>query len=154
MKNKFNTLQKEYCNLKNDYEVAFVVRTGWKYKDTIQQKATLIILNNTKDFEDMYYLEGESSYRDPDGDKIMIIHESMYYYEPPIKESEWYLELDKDLTHSYRGKDWFEIKKEIYEKKSKFNWFDKNEFFDNYDNADYIIENSKPLIHVFTSALK
>lgn len=154
MKNKFNALQKEYCNLKNEYEVAFVVKTGWKYNGTIHQKTTLIILNNTKDFEDMYYLEGESSYRDPDGDKMMIIHESMSYYEPPIEEAEWYLEIDKDLTSLYRGKEWFEIKREIYEKNSKFNWFDKNEFLDNYDNADYIIENSKPLIHIFTSALK
>lgn len=154
MKNKFNALQKEYCNLKNEYEVAFVVKIGWKYNDDAQQEATLIILNNTKDFEDMYYLEGESSYRDPDGDKMVIIHESMYYYESPIKEAEWYLKLDKDLTDLYRGKDWFEIKKEIYEKDSIFNWYDKNEFLDNYDNADYIIENSKPLIHIFTSALK
>ena len=154
MKNKFNALQKECCNLKNEYEIAFVVKTGWKYNGAIQQEAKLIILNNTKDFEDMYYLEGESSYRDPDGDKMMIIHESMYYYEPPIEDAEWYLELDKDLTYLYRGKDWHEVKKEIYEKNSAFNWLDKKEFLDNYDNADYIIESSNPLIHIFTSALK
>lgn len=58
----------------------------------------------------MYYLEDESSYQDPDGD-MMIIHESMYYYEPPVNGAIWYLQLDKDLTDLYRGKEWVEVKK-------------------------------------------
>lgn len=154
MKSRFNAMQREYCNLKEDFEVAFVVKTGWKYNDIIQQEAILIVLNKTGSIDDIYYLEGESSYRDPYGDKIVIIHESMDYYEPPIEEAEWYLELDRDLTKLYRGKQWHEIKKEIYENEEKYNWFDKNEFLGNYDDMNYIAENSRPLIHVFTSALK
>lgn len=148
MKNRFNALQKEYCNLGKDFETVFVVKTGWKYNDIIQQEARLIILNKTKDYEDIYYLEGESSYRDPYGDKIMIIHESLDYYEPPVKEAEWYLELNKELTKLYRGKEWHEIKKEIYEKEIKYNWFDKDEFLNNYNDVKYITDNSKPLMYL------
>lgn len=28
--------------------------------------------------------------------------------------------------------------------KMKYNWFDKNEFLNNYDNVNYIAENFKP----------
>lgn len=78
----------------------------------------------------------------------------MNYYKPPIEEANWYLELDRDLTKLYRGKKWHEIKKEIYENEEKNNWFDKNEFLGNYDDMNYTAENLKPLMHVFTSALK
>lgn len=154
MKNKFNTLQKKYCNLENDFKTAFVVKTGWIYEDVKQQEATLIILNNTASFEDVYYLESDSSYRDPGGDMMAVLHESMNYYEPPVEGAQWYLKLDKELTDLYRGKLWFEIKKEIYERENAYNWLDKDEFLSNFNDSHYIIRSSKPVIHVFTSSLK
>lgn len=153
MKNKFNELQKKYCNLENDYATAFVVRIGWKYNNIPQQEAVLAILNKTNDFEDVYLLECTSSYRDPDGDTLAIVHESLFHYKP-LLDSEWYLELEEELTSLYRGKQWYEVKKAVYEEETQYCWYDKEEFLDNYDDPKYIVENSAPLIHIFTSALK
>lgn len=153
MKNKFNRWQKKYCNLENEYEVAFVVKVGWKYHGIKQQEATLLILDGTTSFEDIYYLEHLSTYRDPAGDVIAIIHESMYYFQVSLDDCEWYIKLDENLTHQYRGKLWFNVKKEIYEDDSIYNWFDKEDFLNNFNDPNYIMEESKPLIHVFTSAL-
>lgn len=160
MKNKFNALQKKfnellkYCNLETDYETAFVVRIGWKYRNIIQQEAVLAILNKTNDFEDVYLLECTSSYRDPDGDTLVVVNESLFHYKPLLDEAEWYLELEEDLTSIYRGKQWYEVKKAIYEEETRYCWYDKEEFLNNYDDPEYIVENTVPLIHVFTSALK
>lgn len=99
----------------NYYEIVFIVKTGWKFYDVTLQKATLTTLDNTKDFENIYYLEGESSYRDSESNRIIIIYEAISYYESPVKERKLYLELGMDLSHLYQGENWFEIKK-TYEK--------------------------------------
>ena len=64
-----------------------------------------------------------------------------------------YIELDIELTNKYRGYDWHQAKKELYLRKD-YPWFDKERFLANYNDKDYIIENTKPLIHTWTSCLE
>lgn len=78
----------------------------------------------------------------------------MDYFKPPLEEGKWYMELDKKQTELYRGRLWFEVKKEIYETNKDYRWFDKDEFLSSYDDIHYLIRESKPLKHIFTSALK
>ena len=149
--NKLNEYINGYCSLDSDYKVAFVVRIGYKYEGVIQEENTLYILNKTEDAKCMYCLDDDSEYGDPDGSILNILNESFDYYYMDYYDN--YLELDIELTNKYRGYNWHQAKKELY-LRNDYPWFDKDTFLANYNDQNYITENTKPLIHTWTSCLE
>ena len=148
--NKLNEYIDKYCNLDADYKVAFVIRIGYKYEGVIQEENTLYVLNKTDYNKNLYCLDDDSKYGDPNGSILNILNESIVYY--IIEGFDTYLKIDIDLTNSYRGYYWYQVKKELY-LRNNYPWFDKETFLANYDNHEYLVENTKPSIHVWTSCL-